>query len=272
MQVQRVDIPFGAGRSIPAAKYINPTAATDAPLWIFAPGRGEQMRDEKINATTLASSYVNMRDNPIHAPLIKYAETHGFHVLMPLFVQAWNGWEPDWYGGTYMEACIDWAVANMPISSKRVDLVGFSSGGCAVLDAVTRNQRLSGKIAGVVACAPGNVIKPDWKLIKDNNIPIWIFHCEDDLSEAPYKGGLAIYEILKSLQINPEPRFTHPTTGKHGGAPQVAFNLQEMYTTALEWRSDYVPEEPPTKKILTKIYFPDGAVMTVCDDKSTKLE
>jgi predicted peptidase len=268
----RLDIPFSSGRAVPTVFHKSSNAPADAPLIIFGPGSGENLSRGPVTATTLTERYNNLVSYGHHKTLAANADKMGFHVLIPLFVQEWNNWVPAWTGGTYIENIIDWAVKNLPIDPTRIILMGYSEGGCMVLDALTRNERLTAKIAGGVVLSGGGVSNPTWKLIADFHIPVWFYHAKDDTSPAPYSMSVSNVESIRKTSADPAPVFHQIPSGGHNAGPTVGLTDLAMYNAALTWKAGSVPgtgnpEEPeePAKTIVAKLeitLFSDGTTET----------
>jgi len=270
----RLDIPLGLGRSVPTVYHKSSNTTAGAPLIIFGPGSGENLSKGPVNSTALTERYNNLLSYGHHKTLAANADKTGFHVLIPLFVQEWNNWVPAWTGGTYIENIIDWAVHNLPIDPKRIILIGYSEGGCMVLDALTRNSNLTAKIAGGVVLSGGGVSVPNWQLIADFHVPVWFYHAVDDNSPAPYSMGVSNYESILRTGANPAPVFKKILSGGHNAGPAVGLTDLAVYNAALTWKAGAVipqePEEPnepepPAKTIVAKLeitVYSDGSTET----------
>lgn len=274
LSYRKAEITLPNGKKFPAGIYINPAAPVDAAVFIWGSGSGESWSKDE-NPTNIAAAFERLQNHSSQKALLLNAEKYGYHVMVPLFVQAFNNWIPAWTGGTYINACIDWAVKNMPISPKRVLLVGWSEGGCMVKDAVTRNNELSAKIAGGVVLAGGGVTDPKWELVASNHMPLYFYHAKDDNSAAPYSMSTSAVDAINKFKPDPAPVFVQYQSGGHSAALK---GLEDplMYQAAMKWSSDYEPveqpgepePEPPVKTVVATIDLPGYGQIIAYSDKT----
>jgi len=273
LQATKVIIKLSNGKEIPAIKYTPATVQSNAPLWIFCAGKGEQYTTDVKSQADIDKAYTNLLNSGNHASLVKYSAQYGFQILAPLFVQAYNNWAPDFQGGWYIRDVANWAKANMNIDPDRIIVVGLSSGGNAVWDAGVRLAETAQLFAGLVPLCGGGINNSQgavhWDYPAKYNIPVWAFHAKDDASSAP-----AVYSINQVDSVNAykpavKAKLTLYPSGGHSAAWTNAFSDTSLYKWALTLKRTSTPKPPdpeiPTKTIVAKLeitLYSDGTTET----------
>ncbi len=257
----KIFIPKSDGNKIPAVQYMPKfdTSLRNLPIVIFLHGAGE-VGDGTLTGLNKLYNSTN------HANLLKYGNERGFIVLAPQFVQAYNGWRPDWNGAEYVNNVITWARSNLPIDPSRIYLTGLSSGGGGTWDFLIRKQEYTNLIAAAVPICPAPQ-DGDWSLIVKAGTPVWSFHANDDRAN-PVTATINPVNYLNSQKINPPAKTTIYPTGGHGIWGTV-YGTSAMYDWLLAQKKGSVPApeppQPPAKTIVAKLeitLYSDGTTET----------
>lgn len=253
-------IPKSDGNKIPAIQYIPKSDTGNLAIVVFLHGAGE-VGDGTLTGLNKLYNSTN------HANILKAAEQYGFIVLAPQFVQAYNGWRPDWNGAEYVNTVIDWARANLPIDKARIYLTGLSSGGGGTWDYLIRKLEYDQKIAAAVPVCPAPQ-DGNWSLIAQANVPVWAFHANDDPSN-PVTASINPVNLLNSTyKISPAAKITVYPTGGHGIWTKV-YGTAELWPWLLSQKRGTVVVDPPpptpTKTVVAKLeitLYSDGTTET----------
>lgn len=266
---QVVSIPKGQYK-IPAIVYY-PTGVTDQattkyPLFVFLHGVG-QTGD---GTTGSIDRLLNSHDQDA---LIAMAKVRKFIVLAPQFVPAYNGWVPEWAGGTYVSTVIEWAVKNLPIDSLQVILTGLSGGGGGTWDQISLQLSYVKRLAAAIPiCGTPQSGLRDWSLVAKANLPVWAFHAKDD-GTVDVKHTLNQVAAINAFAPVPSAQVTIYDTGGHGIWGRV-YSDPKVYDWALlqKRKPDVIPPPPVQKKVFMAITLPDGRVLTIYSDYTTELQ
>lgn len=156
---------------------------------------------------------------------------------------------------------VDWALKYMRdslanlVDTFRIYLVGISGGGAVGWNFPGRSVADAEKIAAVVQVCPTNEFST-WCNIADGNVPIWVFHAQNDPTTSA-SGTQGIVNAINACGISTAPIFTNPATGGHSIWPTyldtnyVGTNSMNVY----EWMLQYTrnPAELPTFPAVHKI-------------------
>lgn len=267
MQQTKLYIPKPDGNKIPAVKYLLPDTdhSKQYPLVIFLHGAGE------VGDGSMAG-LDRLYNNGNHKPLLTNAEQRGFLVLAPQFVQAFNSWQPDWKGATYVDAVVEWAIANMPIDSNRIYLTGLSAGGGGTWDYLIRDLKYTSKIAAAVPVCPAPQ-DGNWQLIAQAKVPVWSFHAKDDPAN-PVSATIGPITLLnEKFAANPVAKMTLYESGGHGIWSTV-YSTAGLYDWLLAQKSTPVaplPAPAPAKTIVARL-FVAGLEVIVYSDKTAEVK
>lgn len=203
---------------------------TKLPVVVFLHGLGE-------NGDGSLSSFNKFLTNQNHSNLLKAGDQLRFHVVAPQFVQKFNNWIPDWSGGGYVNAVMEWVFKQAFTYVNQVYLCGLSAGGGGVWDYITRNLEWSKRIAAAVPICGVSVNAVDWKIIANSELPVWAFHAKDDKTVGV---GATTGQVQKAGSTA---KATIYDTGGHGIWGKV-FNTPELYEWMLSKKRNIVPEIP----------------------------
>lgn len=252
---------------IPAAYYKPDIIQGAAPLVIFLHGNGEQGDGTDRGLDRLIN-------NNNHEHLVTNTLKRGGIVLAPQFVQAYNDdWRPEWAGGKYVDAVVDWALLNLPIDPKRIYLTGLSGGGGGCWDYISLLPEYNQKIAAVVPiCGTPQSGERDWSLCAKTNLPVRAYHARDD-RKIGYESTLQQVAAINEH----EPQMAEMTiydSGGHGIWGRV-YQDQEMYQWLFsQVRKDspvIIPPPEPDPKVYMTVNI-GNTLITFYEDKTFDIE
>jgi len=180
----------------PASNTTTTTTAT-IPLIVFLHGAGKNERDV-WNLADVTGEHAGLLPSLIASNQAPADLTDNFAVLMP-----YSQNKPSFYDEprSKLLAFIDWAVEHeLPkhVDPKRVYLFGFSDGATLGIELMTTRR-----FAGAVVCSYGFTgILPKLALQRLSNLPMWIFHSQDD-AIFPVRCSDQLVESLKQVSTNP---------------------------------------------------------------------
>lgn len=272
------------GKTVPIVRYDQDVMVSGKkyPLVVFLHGRGEYTESENL---VRVHPNLSSNDGLNHTNLLKAADKHGFLVIAPQFIQAYNydyrdgkltqSWLPDWAGGYYVDDCIEWALQNMPVDPSRIYLTGLSSGGSGTWQQVITAQQFTAKIAAIIPICGGQQAG-DWMLPVYNNVAVWGFHALDDTGP-PAVNTINSVNLLNDLGINPPAKKTIYQTGGHAIWGTV-YNTPELYTWMLSQSKSTLSTTTTSTTTIMKIelgrtWIPKlGKFVYIYDDGSTELK
>lgn len=286
MKASIVKIKNGLGKIVPIVRYDQNImdSTKKYPLVVFLHGRNEYSENENV---INVHRDLTRQDNVNHAGILRNAdERKDFLVIAPQFIQAYNyeirngiptqNWQPDFSGGYYVDDCINWALANMPIDPNKIYVTGLSSGGSGTWDYALRADKFSKKIAAIVPVC-GGYPSGDLNLIVNNKISVWGFHANND-DQTPVSGTINTINELLKRGMNPEKvKKTIYSTGGHGIWGTV-YSTKDLYTWLMQQSKESTPNNPdpdpepePTKKVIAKLYI-NNLEIVVYDDKTAEVK
>ena len=149
--------------------------------------------------------------------LIAQGKQFPFLILAPQ-----NPHQKKWWNTRAVNQLLDSIVANNRVDKKRIYLTGLSRGGSAAWEMAVQYPEKFAALA--VVCGMTPVPYASWI---DRNMPIWVFHGEDDKS-IPISESETMVEKLKEMGYNV--RFTrYPGIGHDSWVK--AYTTDELY----EW-------------------------------------
>jgi predicted peptidase len=173
------------------------TTAATIPLIVFLHGAGKNERDV-WNLADITGEHAGLLPSLIASNQAPEELTDNFAVLMP-----YSQNKPSFYDEprSKLLAFIDWAVEyELPkhVDPKRIYLFGFSDGATLGIELMTTRR-----FAGAVICSYGFTgILPKLALQRLSNLPMWIFHSQDD-AIFQVKCSDQLVESLKQVNTNP---------------------------------------------------------------------
>ena len=202
------------------------------PLIIFLHGVAErgngtsQLGMVAYNAlpNTLAAGGVSMK-------FTYNGQTSSFVVLSPQLSAAYGYWP-----SFYVSEMIKYAKANLQIDPNRIYVTGLSLGGGGVWrlisDAVTVDPSFDSQIAAVAPiCGTPEESDADFcRTVGTNHLPVWAFHCMDDVNVSPTVTQ-HIQAVSLACGVTPVSKFTYYATGGHGGAWINAYDFGHITRT-----------------------------------------
>jgi predicted peptidase len=160
-----------------------PSGTTPKPLIIFLHGIGERGASDTFSVRSV-------ENNEIPKLIRDKVFTQDFIVLSPQ-LNSTKGWWPSWI----VADLIKYAKANLNVDASRIYLTGLSLGGGGVWTCLEDSVVASQLAAAAPVCGTCNYINGQW--IVKNNIPVWMFHAQNDATVGVGCSGGAYADLKK---------------------------------------------------------------------------
>ncbi|MGL1891854.1 MAG: prolyl oligopeptidase family serine peptidase [Spirochaetaceae bacterium] len=165
------------------------------------------------------SVYVENLLNDVIFTNIENMDSFPFIVIAP---QATYG---DWWDPQRLDLFLDDMIKEFPINPKQIYLTGYSMGGVGTWLWTAESPK---RFAAIAPTAGSGFTKD---AIKMKNLPIWVFHGEED-SAVPIKESEVMYNEIN--KINEEIEFTRLKDKNHDIREEVYTN-RELYSWFLRY-------------------------------------
>lgn len=204
---------------------------TKSPVIFFLHGKGERGdgSDSSMQMVLKHGPLKHIQNNDFGA-FKSQGKNYSFIVLAPQLDKPNTFWEPE-----YVDEFIRYAFSEYNIDPERVYLTGLSMGGNGTWNYAYSSYNAENKFAAIAPIAGwGSTNKVC--LVKERNIPAWIFHGVDDKT-VPFVRGKAMYNALDSCKsgLEKDYKFTaYKNTGHN--------SWQKAYDITHKWNKPNIYE------------------------------
>nr|WP_238354608.1 hypothetical protein [Fulvivirga marina] len=197
-----------------------------------------------------------------------YGKNYSFIVLAPQLDKPNTFWEPG-----YVDEFINYALSEYNIDPGRIYLTGLSMGGNGTWNYAYSSYNAENKLAAIAPIAGwGSTNKVC--IVKERNIPVWVFHGVDDKTVS-FARGKAMFDKIDSCKSGFEKdyKFTaYKNTGHNSW--QKAYDLTHKWNSPniYEWFLSHQLNQDQSTVLYEGIGLKDNTAASLASENNAKLK
>ncbi|UII30978.1 hypothetical protein LVD17_22040 [Fulvivirga ulvae] len=240
-----------------------------SPAIFFLHGKGERGdgSDSSMQIMLKHGPLKQIQDNDF-GTFKSQGKNYSFIVLAPQLDQPNTFWEPE-----YVDEFISYALSEYNIDPERIYLTGLSMGGNGTWNYAYSNYNAENKFAAIAPIAGwGSTNKAC--IVKERNIPVWVFHGEDDKT-VPFVRGKAMFNAIDSCKngFEKDYKFTaYKNTGHNSW--QKAYDLSHKWNNPniYEWFLSHKLNKDQSSVLSKSLGLKSNVIASSANEHNAKLD